>query len=444
MATILERHDALFLDLDGVLYRADQPVPGAAEAMRDVRRTGVAVVFLTNNSSRTPQEVAEKLAGFGVAAGPEEVLTSGMATAALLRREGLEGCTAYVLGERGVRLALADAGIELLDGEPASADVVVIGWDRSVDYGKLRTASLLVERGARLIATNADASYPGPDGRWPGAGAILAAVTTTTGASATVVGKPSRPLYETAAARTGARRPLVVGDRLDTDVGGAAALGWDAMVVFTGIHGPADLPLASVVPAYAASSLSALLGSCPPARFRPATPADAPGLLALLAGAGLDAEGAEARLDATVVSAAEPAGEPPGGRAGEPPKGRGGEPPGGRDGEPAGGSGEDLAAAACLQDLGGRAGLLRSVAVRPDLRGCGLGMLAVAAAVQRGRAAGLDATFLFTEGAEGFFSRLGFRAVQRGDLPDAVLGSEQARGCADAAAMVLEHRGGRP
>lgn len=408
---VLERYDALFLDLDGVLYRADQPVPGAAEAMAGVRRVGVPVTFLTNNSSRTPQEVAEKLAGFGVAAGPEEVLTSGMATAALLRREGLEGCTAYVLGERGVRLALADAGVELLAGEPARADVVVIGWDRSVDYGKLRTASLLVERGARLFATNADASYPGPDGRWPGAGAILAAVTTTTGVSATIVGKPSRPLYEAAAARTGARRPLVVGDRLDTDVGGAMAMGWDAMVVFTGIHGPADLPLASVVPAYASPSLSALLGTCPPARFRPVQPGQLPELRELLAAAGVDATGAEDRLEGTLASLAE---------------------------DPEG----SLAAAACLQDLG-RVGLLRSVAVRPDLRGCGLGMLAVSAAVQRGRAAARDATFVFTDGAQGFFARLGFRPVERAELPQEVRATDQAGACAAATAMVLEH-GQRP
>jgi HAD superfamily hydrolase (TIGR01450 family) len=406
---VLERYDALFLDLDGVLYRADQPVPGAAEAMAGVRRVGVPVTFLTNNSSRTPGEVAEKLAGFGVAAAPEEVLTSGMATASLLRREGLEGCTAYVLGERGVRLALAEAGIEVLAGEPATADVVVIGWDRSVDYGKLRTASLLVERGARLFATNADASYPGPDGRWPGAGAILAAVTTTTGATATIVGKPSRPLYEAAAARTRARRPLVVGDRLDTDVGGAMAMGWDAMVVFTGIHGPADLPLASIVPAYAGPSLSTLLGTCPPARFHPAGRDELPQLEALLAGAGLEAAGVEDRLDGTVVSPAD-------------------------EGEPDGG----LAASACLQDLG-RVGLLRSVAVRPDLRGCRLGLLAVSAAVQRGRVAGLDATFAFTEGAQGFFAGLRFRAVGRADLPDAVRGTDQAEACAAATAMVLEH-----
>src|SRR2546426_300991 len=118
---------------------------------------------------------------------------------ALLRREGASGRTAFVIGERGIREALEGAGVVLVDGEPERTDLVVVGWDRDADYAKLRTASLLVERGARLIATNADASYPASDGVWPGAGALLAAVTTTTGAQPTVVGKPARPLFEAAA-----------------------------------------------------------------------------------------------------------------------------------------------------------------------------------------------------------------------------------------------------
>src|SRR5207237_9355226 len=115
--------------------------------------------------------------------------------------------------------------IRILDGEADRADLVVVGWDRSADYPKLRTAGLLVERGARLVATNADGSYPAPDGLWPGAGAILAAVTTTTGAPATVVGKPARPMFEAAVRITGASHPLVVGDRIDTDIKGAVTMG---------------------------------------------------------------------------------------------------------------------------------------------------------------------------------------------------------------------------
>src|SRR5439155_23710440 len=143
---------------------------------------------------------------------------------------------AYVIGETGIRTALGQAGIDILEGEPDRADAVVVGWDRSVTYGQLRTAALLVQRGATLVATNGDASYPAPDGKWPGAGAILAAVTTTTGSPAEAeVGKPNPPLFESALERTGGGRPLVVGDRMDTDVAGAAALGWDSLLVFTGV-----------------------------------------------------------------------------------------------------------------------------------------------------------------------------------------------------------------
>ncbi len=110
-----------------------------------------------------------------------------------------------------------------------------MGWDRQADYAKLRTASLLVERGAWLVATNADASYPAPDGRWPGAGALLAAIETTTGIRAEIVGKPHPPILRSALARAGGGRPLLIGDRLETDIAGAAGLGWDSLLVLTGI-----------------------------------------------------------------------------------------------------------------------------------------------------------------------------------------------------------------
>ena len=182
---LTEGYDAVFLDLDGVVYRGDTAIPGAPEVLRSLSAAGVPKAFLTNNASRTPEQVAEALTRMGVDAAADEVLTSAVATAELLAREGYAGSRAYAVGERGVRTALAAVGILVVDEPSAGADLVVVGWDRSVDYDKLRNASLLVERGARLVATNADASYPAPDGLWPGAGAILAAITTTTGATAT-------------------------------------------------------------------------------------------------------------------------------------------------------------------------------------------------------------------------------------------------------------------
>ncbi len=255
--SLVERYDCFLLDLDGVLYRGDRPVEGASEAVARLRAAGRRIAFLTNNSSRTPDQVADALGRIGVPASPAEVVTSALATADLLSSRGVK--SAFVIGEDGVRSALAEAGIDTLDGEPPRADAVVVGWDRGVDYAKLRTASILVQRGATLIATNADVSYPAPDGlRWPGAGAILLVVTATTGVEAEVVGKPGAALFEAARRRAGGGRPLVVGDRVDTDVAGAAALGWDSLLVLTGISRPADLDRSDVRPTYVARDLSGL------------------------------------------------------------------------------------------------------------------------------------------------------------------------------------------
>jgi HAD superfamily hydrolase (TIGR01450 family) len=135
----------------------------------------------------------------------------------------------------------------------------VVGVDLDATYAKLRTACVLVQRGAHLIATNPDRSFPVPGAEWPGAGALLAVITETTGASAEVVGKPYAPLFQAAAARAGARRPLVIGDRLDTDIAGAAALGWDSLLVLTGVSTRGDVEASPARPTYVAEDLRALV-----------------------------------------------------------------------------------------------------------------------------------------------------------------------------------------
>ena len=252
------RYDVLLLDLDGVLYRADEPVAHALETMAALRRAGIRVVFLTNNSSRTPERVASKLEGLGIAAAPSEVVTSALATADLLAGRG--GGTAFAIGGEGVVRALAEAGLQVLDGEPDRADVVVVGIDEDLSYAKLRTACVLVRRGARLVATNADRTFPAPGGdEWPGAGALVAAIVTATGVEAEVVGKPFAPLFEAARTRAGAAAPLVVGDRLDTDIAGAEALGWDSLLVLTGVTTRVELSASPVRPTYVAEDLRFLL-----------------------------------------------------------------------------------------------------------------------------------------------------------------------------------------
>jgi glycerol 3-phosphatase-2 len=255
LMALADRYECFLFDLDGVLYRADRAVPNAAAAVARLRASGKHVVFMTNNSSRTPERVADRLRRLGIEAQASDVVTSAMATADLLASRG---GSVFVVGEEGVRTALADAGITILDGDPPTADHVVVGWDRYADYAKLRTASLLVQRGARLVATNADPSYPAPDGLWPGAGALLSVVTVTTGAEPEIVGKPHGQVFRTALRRAGGGKPLVIGDRLDTDVAGAAALGWDSLLVLTGITRTTDIERAPVHPTYVGDDLSAL------------------------------------------------------------------------------------------------------------------------------------------------------------------------------------------
>jgi glycerol-1-phosphatase len=399
------RYDALLVDLDGVVYRGEDVVPTAPATLDRVRELGIKLLFITNNSARTAEEVAARLVKLGVQVTPSEILTSALATAAMLRSEGAAGKRAFVIGEKGIREALRAVNIEILDGQPDEVDLVVVGWDRSADYAKLKTACLLVERGARLIATNPDASYPAPDGLWPGAGAILSVITTTTGATPSIVGKPERPLFQAAAQTTGATRPLVVGDRLDTDVGGAHNMGWDSLLVLTGASTPADLLEAAHLPTYVAGDISGVLDQLPAARARSAKPTDAPTIRALLEEGGLSAAGVEARIPETMVSS---------------------------EGEET-----EIDATACLESVEGY-GILRSVAVRKSLQGKGLGMLAVAAAVTSDRADSRT-VYLLTESAAAFFHRLGFRKVERNELPEPVRASAYAEECPDTAiAMVRQ------
>ena len=365
--TLADRYDSFLFDLDGVLYRANRPVEGAADAIRSLRAARRGIAFVTNNSAKAPEQVADTLAALGIQAASEEIVTSAIATAELIGRRG--GGTAFVIGETGIRKALTDAGIEVLEGSPSSADWVVVGWDRGADYDKLRTAALLVERGAALVATNADAAYPAPEGAWPGAGALLAVVTTTTSVVPEVVGKPHAPLFRTAVARAGGRSHLFIGDRIDTDVVGAEALGIPALLVFTGVSAPADLTRADGLPTYVGRDLSALFREHP--SVRPATAADERAVTELLHSTGLQDEGAARRIGDTLV--AELAGE--------------------------------VIGTVALDVDAGRAHL-RSLAVRERSRGTFVGTLLVAHAVLAAREAGASKVFLATETAAGFFGRL--------------------------------------
>lgn len=249
--------DCVLFDLDGTLYTDDVAMPGAPDAVARVRAIGVRPVFMTNNSSRTPTGVAGHLRSLGFAAEAQEVVTSATVTASVLRERGIR--TAYVVGREGLREALEAAGVTVAADEAGEVEAVVVGWDPEVTYGILRAASVLVQRGATLIGSNPDRTFPAPDGsRWPGAGALLAAVEATTDTRAEIIGKPFAPLYLAARETGGGGRTLVVGDRLDTDIAGAEALGWDSLLVLWGISTMEDLEDSPVRPTKVAEDLSAL------------------------------------------------------------------------------------------------------------------------------------------------------------------------------------------
>jgi len=255
---LADLYDALLFDLDGVLYLGSDPIPGAGDVLAALRAAGKRVAFVTNNSSRRPEAVAAHLLDMGVQAVAEEVETSAHTTAALLAARGIR--SAFVVGEEGIRSALEEVGVSVLGGFPVEADAVVVGFDRGADYPKLRTAATLVASGAAFVATNADASFPAADGtRWPGAGALLAAIETATGRRAEVVGKPHPPILTAALERAGGGRPLMVGDRLDTDIAGADGLDWDSALVLTGISTRSEAVASPWRPTFVLEDLAALL-----------------------------------------------------------------------------------------------------------------------------------------------------------------------------------------
>lgn len=255
---LADPYDVLLFDLDGVLFLGSRPIPRAGEVVAALRRAGKRVVFVTNNSSRKPEAVAAHLNRMGIEAQAEEVETSALTTATLLAARGIG--SAFVVGEEGIRTALFEAGIHVLEGEPAEADAVVVGFDRGVDYDTLRIASVLVAAGSAFVATNADASYPAADGtKWPGAGALVAAIETASGRRAEVVGKPKSPILLAALERGGGGRPLVIGDRLDTDIAGAGALGWESALVLTGISTQEEAEEAGWRPTFVLPDVSALV-----------------------------------------------------------------------------------------------------------------------------------------------------------------------------------------
>src|SRR5258707_7937704 len=255
-----EVYDVALLDLDGVVYLSGAAVPGAPEALAEARHRGQRVAVVANNASRLPAGIAAQLTGLGAPATSAEVVPSAHAAAHLIADRLPPGAPVLVVGGIGLRIALRERGLRPVSTAADRPAAVVQGYGPDVGYPQLAEAGLAVRAGAWYVAANVDATLPTARGIQPGNGSLVQVIVTATGQKPVVAGKPEPPLHSEAVARTGARRPLVVGDRLGTDIEGAVRVGADSMLVLTGVTRPADAVLAPRHrrPSYLAPDLTGL------------------------------------------------------------------------------------------------------------------------------------------------------------------------------------------
>ena len=258
-------YDVALLDLDGVVYLGGSPIPGAADALAKAAASGMRLAFVTNNASRTPSAIAAQLTGLGVPARADEVITSAQAAARLAAEHLPAGATVLVVGGMGLRIAVRERGFRPVTTAADQPAAVLQGYAPDLSYSLLAEGSLAVAAGALFIASNADSTLPTPRGRQPGNGSLIQVIATATGRAPLIAGKPEPPLHAEAVARSGARHPLVVGDRLDTDIESAVRSGADSLLVLTGVTQPLDAVLATARhrPTYLAEGLAGLLGPHP-------------------------------------------------------------------------------------------------------------------------------------------------------------------------------------
>ncbi|MFG2041486.1 HAD-IIA family hydrolase [Dactylosporangium sp. NPDC048998] len=257
---LVGHYDLVIFDLDGVLYLVDQVIPGAAEACARLRERGIPSAYATNNASRLPGDVAALLTRIGIPAEPREVVTSAHATALLMAERFPAGTPVLVLGAPALREEVAAVGLTPVT-EAEQARVVVQGYGPEVRMRDLGDAAVAIRGGAAWIATNADKTLPSPRGPLPGNGSLVVALATALGRQPdTIVGKPDPGLFLEAARERGAQRPIVVGDRLDTDIEGAYRAGMDSLLVLTGVSDAAELLAAPVErrPTFVAEDLRGL------------------------------------------------------------------------------------------------------------------------------------------------------------------------------------------
>ncbi len=237
----------LLVDMDGVIYRGQTPLPGSGDLVRFLQEHGLGYLMVTNNSTLSQAQFSERLARMGMTVAPEHILTSGVATAEYLHSLAPNGAGVFVVGEPPLIAELEKRGFWLAGRE---ADYVVCGWDKTISFEKLRTATLAIRDGATFIGTNPDKTYPLENDLIPGAGALLAAISAATDIDPIVVGKPEPIIIEQALHMLGAYAAdtAILGDRLDTDILGGKRAGIHTLMVTTGISTPEEIAASDLKP----------------------------------------------------------------------------------------------------------------------------------------------------------------------------------------------------
>lgn len=259
---LVEQHDLVMLDLDGVVYRGADPVPHAVAALEQARSGGTRLAYVTNNASRTAAAAAEHLTDLGVPeVGPADVVTAAQAVVDLMAADLPHGARVLVVGGPGLLEPLAEAGLQAVRSADDDPVAVVQGFHPDVAWRDLAEATYAVTAGARFYASNLDLTVPTARGIAPGNGSLVGLVSTVTGVDPTVAGKPEPPLLRSTIARCEGSTPLMVGDRLDTDILGAANVGVPSLAVLTGLSDPQTLADAEgdLRPSFVAPDLRGLL-----------------------------------------------------------------------------------------------------------------------------------------------------------------------------------------
>lgn len=269
-APLVETHDLVMFDLDGVVYVSGRAIEGVPEHLGRVRSAGVRPAFVTNNASRTPEAVCERLRGLGIEAHAGDVVTSAQAAAHLVKERYGTGTRVLALGGEGLVAALAAESLAVVAteselGGPDEVDVVVSGYGPAVRWRDIMQAATLVSRGVPYVATNADETIPTDQGPQPGHGVLVRTISGFAGVEPVVAGKPARPLLDETIRRVGGTHPLMVGDRLDTDIEGANNIGIGSLLVLTGVTGLNELVAARPEerPTYVSPDLGGLFEAHP-------------------------------------------------------------------------------------------------------------------------------------------------------------------------------------